>query len=300
MGKYTKKFNPNSNGNLECCFCQKEFKNIYGITGHLRSCKLNPKYEEFNRKRSVGLTGKKLSLETRKKISETRKRFLNENPNRVPYLLVHSSSKSYLEERFEQLLINNGITGWIYNYSFKRFVLDFSFPEWKLDVELDGQQHTSEWHVNHDLKRDAFLNEHGWNVLRFTHKQVLNEPFECLNKVLGFLGKEKIVDLPEDFIKYKKHKEIFKYIESTSKTRSENMFDTFEKNKKLAEAIPNLPIDFSKIGWVNIVSEKLGISHAQCRRIILAHIPEFLIQENVFSRNKNRLVSPHADNVLKG
>lgn len=39
-----------------------------------------------------------LSEETKKKISKSRKKFLDENPHMVPYLLNHSSKMSYPEK----------------------------------------------------------------------------------------------------------------------------------------------------------------------------------------------------------
>jgi predicted DNA-binding protein YlxM (UPF0122 family) len=44
----------------------------------------------------------KHSEETKQKISESRTRYLRENPDKVPYLINHSSKKSYPEKLFYQ------------------------------------------------------------------------------------------------------------------------------------------------------------------------------------------------------
>jgi hypothetical protein len=49
------------------------------------------------------------SEETRKKISDSRKKYLKNNPNRVPYLLNHSSKESYPEKYFSDIFLKEGV-----------------------------------------------------------------------------------------------------------------------------------------------------------------------------------------------
>lgn len=123
------------------------------------------------------------SKETKKKISESRIKFLNENPDMVPYKLNHSSKMSYPEKRFQDAMIREGISGWTYNYQFGRYCFDFAFPDRKLDVEIDGATHQNEKVKLIDEKRDKNSVDKGWKVLRLTAKEVKSDLEGCIEKL---------------------------------------------------------------------------------------------------------------------
>lgn len=51
----------------------------------------------------------------------------------------------------------------------RMFVLDFAFVKEKLDIECDGEI----WHKEYkDEKRDEFLKNKGWEILRFKGKEI--------------------------------------------------------------------------------------------------------------------------------
>ena len=52
------------------------------------------------------------------------------------------------------------------------YIVDFCCVEAMLVIELDGEQHYSEKGVEKDAKRDAFLNDLGYHVARFTNHEV--------------------------------------------------------------------------------------------------------------------------------
>ena len=56
------------------------------------------------------------------------------------------------------------------------YILDFYCPAARLAVELDGEAHASPEQVRHDLRRDAWLEGQGVQVLRFPAVAVL-DPF---------------------------------------------------------------------------------------------------------------------------
>ena len=80
--------------------------------------------------------GKHWSEEEKKKISETRKKYLQEHPDKVPYLLNHSSKMSYPEQYFMELFQQESIP-----LSFHKQVgiyqLDFYNEELKKYIEID-------------------------------------------------------------------------------------------------------------------------------------------------------------------
>jgi len=188
-----------------CIYCKKNIEEFNKFTGHMQWCEMNPRREEImlNKKRKE--SGKVLSEETKKKISISRIKYLKENPDKVPYLLNHSSKISYPEETIIKYLNLYNIKGWIFQMQFSIYKLDFAFPEYKLDVEIDGATHNTEKVKKIDARRDLFLAENGWRVLRITAKEVKNNVYECINKILINFG-EKQIDIPEEFLN-KKYKE---------------------------------------------------------------------------------------------
>ena len=65
---------------------------------------------------------------------------------------------------------------------FGRYIVDFFIADAKLVVEVDGSQHYTEKGAAYDAARDAFLNDCGFMVLRYSNYDV-NTNFEgvCLD-----------------------------------------------------------------------------------------------------------------------
>ena len=59
------------------------------------------------------------------------------------------------------------------------YIVDFYIAAAKLVIELDGSQHYEEEGVENDTKRDAFLNDLGIKVLRYSNLDV-NQRFESV------------------------------------------------------------------------------------------------------------------------
>jgi very-short-patch-repair endonuclease len=60
------------------------------------------------------------------------------------------------------------------------YVVDFCCHKHRIVVELDASQHATEAHADADRRRDAFLAERGYRVLRFWNTEV----FEAMDSVL--------------------------------------------------------------------------------------------------------------------
>ena len=61
------------------------------------------------------------------------------------------------------------------------YIADFVYIEQKIVVELDGGQHQEQ--LEYDECRTAFLNRHGWQVLRFWNNDVLNNLHGVLSTI---------------------------------------------------------------------------------------------------------------------
>jgi len=125
----------------------------------------------------------KHTKETKKLLSDIRIKYLDENPDKVPWLINHSSKKSNLEIIFENALISSNIFGWKYHYQNGRYEYDFAFIDKKIDVEIDGSQHLSEKQKIRDERRDKFSRENGWKVIRFSSIRVRTDIIGCINEL---------------------------------------------------------------------------------------------------------------------
>jgi very-short-patch-repair endonuclease len=172
----------------KCKYCNKEFESGLQLGGHQTWCKLNENADDLKMKIKKISSGRKLTEEHKDKISKARKKYLDENPGKIPYLLNHSSNESYPEKIFREALEKTLISDWKYNYPVKRYSLDFAFITRKIDVEIDGSTHNLEEIMIKDKLRDETLNFLGWKVIRFSAKEVKEDVGLCINKLLNYLN----------------------------------------------------------------------------------------------------------------
>lgn len=114
---------------------------------------------------------------TKKKLSEIRKKFLKDNPDKVPYLQNHSSKQSYPEAYFSKCLENTGLFS---EFRVKTYRLDFANPSMKRYLEIDGEQHYNDPRiVKHDKIRTKVLSELGWVGMRVRWSEFSKLSFEA-------------------------------------------------------------------------------------------------------------------------
>lgn len=212
---------------MVCQYCNKECKNQNSLKNHERLCKLNPNRQEspfvkYNMKHGAwnkGLTkdtdtrvskqcktykdhlvskvidapfkGKHHSIETKKMLSDRRIDYLNANPDKVPYLLNHSSKTSYPEQYFIELFAKENIE-LDYHKRVGLYQLDFYNDDKMVYVEIDGEQHYNDKRiVASDMKRDVYLANLGWKGFRIRwtdyQKLSLNERKDFINNIKHLL-----------------------------------------------------------------------------------------------------------------
>ena len=105
--------------------------------------------------------------EERKHLSEMRKKYLQEHPDQVPYVLNHhSKGDSYPEKYFKEIFDNKNIQ-YEQNYKTCGYFLDFAWPKSKIYLEIDGEQHYLDKRIIlHDKKRTEKLSNAGWRLLK--------------------------------------------------------------------------------------------------------------------------------------
>jgi very-short-patch-repair endonuclease len=67
------------------------------------------------------------------------------------------------------------------------YVADFAGVQEKLILECDGPTHGDPDRRAHDARRDAWLTEHGWRVLRISNDRVIGGGDLVLNDIQGAL-----------------------------------------------------------------------------------------------------------------
>ena len=169
----------------DCPFCGRHRANVRRCakSAHILHCSKNPD--------RVPKKGHKLSDEQTKLISEKMKKaHLEGSAGTFP------SRKNCEHSYPEKWLIGvlNRELGFIEDkdykteYFFHKQFLDFAWPERKLCIEIDGQQHERfvERKLN-DAKKDENLKAENWKLLRLRWSDICNNTQEYIQQILSFL-----------------------------------------------------------------------------------------------------------------
>lgn len=243
--------------------------------------------EETKQKMSNVRKGKVLSDEIRKKISISMKKYLDENPDKTPYLLNHSSKESYPEKIFRERLERENIQ-FVQEYKILRYSLDFAFPDKKINVEIDGETHLQKNVQKIDAERNKILQNLGWKVLRFRTFDVKTNIENCVQILKTELENSDVVQI-FDIEKYKNkiefernNKELVK-IQKQNERIERRRLKSIENDAGWKEKFDNILNSTSfdknimlKLGWNANIARQLNISHTQVRRVFKKFYPELL------------------------
>jgi very-short-patch-repair endonuclease len=93
-------------------------------------------------------------------------------------------TRNELERRFLRLCRRHHLPSPVVNAPLLGFEVDFLWPHAKLVVETDGRDaHSGRASIEYDRRREAKLAVAGYEVLRFTWRQVLDRPAEVVAAV---------------------------------------------------------------------------------------------------------------------
>ena len=151
-----------------------------------------PEISEETREKIIAANKRRThSEETKKKISEARKKYLLENPDKVPYRLNHySKGRSYPEEYWKIVLDSNNIS-YVEQYPIGLYQLDFAILDQKIDLEIDGSQHYCDQRiVESDKRRTEYLESLGWKVIRvnWSEYQKMVDKKQFVEYILNEIG----------------------------------------------------------------------------------------------------------------
>lgn len=265
-------------GRLYCSEDCKKYCPEYGQILYFKNqIKIKPKKEKKEKKPF------KHTEETKKLLSEKRKLYLKNNPDKHPW----KNNDKFISmpcERIKEFLKDNNIN-FVEEYSPLKdrfFSIDIAFPDIKMGIEVNGNQH---YKKNGELKsyyrdRHNLIEHDGWKLLEI-HYSIYNNDEE-LQKLLDFIGKREQPDYSY-YIKEQKEKEEQKKKNMPLKRGEKQKIKTDIKWEPYKELVLNSGIDFEKFGWVKKVSEILGLSHQKVNEWMKRYLLEFY-EENCFKR----------------
>ena len=171
---------------LCCKFCGIERETTKeGMTLHEKCCKNNPNRQNSN------WFGKHHSEKTKKLLSESMKKAHKEG-RAGSFPTRKNKEHSYPEKWLIKILKNelNMIENVDYEtekYFYGQF-LDFAWPEKKICIEMDGEQH-ERWVERQikDKEKEKNLEQDGWKLLRIKWKDIYNNTQYWIQQILLFI-----------------------------------------------------------------------------------------------------------------
>ncbi len=282
-----------------CPFCNKDLTSLKScnIANHIRWCDLNPqrienkKTQKKYQKKFCSLCGKEISgrrtrcnecghkhtEEMKSHLSKKRIEWLKQNPEKHPWKkkdkfisIPCQNFKKYLDS-IKLSYISEYNT---YNETSRNFSIDIAFPDIKIGIEINGNQH---YNKDGTLKK-YYQNRHeiieacGWKLLEIHYLSCFKE--DDMKEIIQFY---KQPDYSEYFNKNK-------VIEKERKVQ-----EKIQKKKDKIETIKNQiissNIDFSKYGWVGQVSKLTGILPQRVNIFMKKNMQEFY-NKKCFIRKK--------------
>ncbi len=138
--------------------------------------------------------GKPISNEVKDKISSSLKIAHSEGRAHNIGESRWNNEHSYPEKWFISVLENE--FGMIENVDYKtefpfyKYSLDFAWPDKKICIEIDGEQHQRfQDQIRRDSEKDDLLKNDGWFEIRKSWKDIFNNPKLFIEEVRSILGK---------------------------------------------------------------------------------------------------------------
>lgn len=223
--------------------------------------------ESIERFRNASLN-KKHSKETKLKISECRKKYLKENPDKHPWKNKNKQISGPCEY-LKDILKSKNIE-FIEEHSpliERHFSIDIAFPDNKVGIEVNGNQHYNSdktlapyYQIRNDL-----ISAEGWTLYEIHYSKVFDMSF-----VEELLEKIKLKEsISYDFY-IKKDKSKFIGPPKANWHQLKHIDD-----QKILEKLKLSNINFMKLGWVEQASKIIGVTPQKTGCWIKRMDPEF-------------------------
>lgn len=284
---------------MRCKICSKESKNIkrhVNVVHNMKAldyfvqfegfkipkCKICDKNAKHVRSLDFGTTcgdsrcikeTLRVSDEMKKHLSQKRKEYLNKNKDKHNWSVYHNQEtepERIFREVLETIKDIQFYQYYIPEEADRFYELDFSIPELKIDFEVNGQQHYDEEGnlATYYQERHDYLEDLGWKVIEIHYSLCYNKErikeiiLQTLNGNVNFAENmsREVINYRKD--KLKKKKEI-KYNKTYSKIR-----DVQKEHERFLLIVDIINRYGENIGLINELSDSLGVSHTQVRRIL--------------------------------
>lgn len=281
------------NKHLHCKYCGKEIANEGCLTLHERRCKLNPNYEPTEKQQEKILKQQNkqplhLSEETKKKISNARKKYLAEHKDEHVWKR-HNKFTSKPCEILKDFLKSKNIS-FIEEYTpldDYNFSLDIAWPDIKVAIEVNGNQHYNRDGSlkNYYQNRHNILENNGWTIFEIHYTKCYNININDFSDILSLdiYDKEYIKQYFDKQYIYISQKQIQKQQRIEEHNKLEN-----EHKSIILNLINNSGIDFSKSTWsqqaTNYLEQRGELWNKGIFRCIRKYAPDFLKQDTVWKR----------------
>lgn len=217
QGHYNVKFRPSSKeGGWDCVYCGKNFITRRELGKHKHD--LHPEYchigwnkgktketDERVRKLAATIkkkyetgelvcpqTGKTISEDVRKKISESMKKAHSDgrahNIGECRWKNEHSRPERWLIGVLQNEFGLTENVDYRTDFQFYKFSLDFAWPERKICIEMDGDQHEKPEQHRRDMEKDKLLKENDWKFIRIKWKDCCKNPDIYIAETRKLLG----------------------------------------------------------------------------------------------------------------
>lgn len=218
------------------------------------------------------------SDEYRNKISTSRRKFLSDNPDKHPWK-NSSKFKSAPCEALKKYLTSRNIK-FVEEWQplpDRYFAIDIAFPDTKLGIEVNGNQHYDRdgslrkyYKDRHDLITAA-----GWKLIELHYSSCYDE--SLLDLIIN-VGEQ------PDYSEYFKLREDRINAKRTLPRGEKNRIKTDEKWEPFKSVVENSNIDFGKFGWVSEVATLLNIKPQKVNGWMKRYLPD--IYENKCFKRK--------------
>lgn len=128
------------------------------------------------------------SDETRKKRSKLQRELYKLGITKGWSRRTMSFPERYFKTKLDALNVE-----YVQEHPVGRYFVDFAFIDAKIALEIDGKQHQVEPQLSSDKRKDVFLTERGWHVIRIpwmnpryaNNKQILDDQLENVLRLIG-------------------------------------------------------------------------------------------------------------------
>lgn len=198
-----------------CKFCNKSCKNSRSHKNHEKTCPQNPNrlfrgyragLAPWNKGLTLdseprmaasiaamtaarkGLPAHKWSEESLAKVSISMKRAHAEGRAHNIGQSRWNNEPSYPEKFFMEVIANEfNDKDYIYEYPIGIFSIDFAWASKRKAIEIDGKQHEQPEYQARDIRKNKFLEDSGWDLLRVKWADFFNNPSYWIQTTKRFI-----------------------------------------------------------------------------------------------------------------